>query len=138
MTLKERYGQDSYIVVNLIFAIIIIGVFVYSLVYSPDKNDYPVTCVHELLTGEPCASCGLSHGFSLIARGRVDEALEYNMYSVRVFAFFVAQLIMRVLTSLLTICVPDKRKWVLTIDVIITICYVFYSFWPFLKFIFRV
>ncbi|MCK7541036.1 MAG: DUF2752 domain-containing protein [Marinilabiliales bacterium] len=53
-------------------------------------------CVHQVITGEPCPSCGLSHAFSLIVRGRVDEALQWNSHSMRVFLFFALQLIMRI------------------------------------------
>lgn len=74
----------------------------YSLFYSPDENRYPVPCVHEKLTGEPCPSCGLSHAFSLIVRGRISEALEWNSYSMRVFIFFTVQLFMRIGLTIVT------------------------------------
>ncbi|MDT8374906.1 MAG: DUF2752 domain-containing protein [Bacteroidales bacterium] len=67
----------------------------YSVFYSPDTGQYPVACIHEKITGEPCPSCGLSHAFSLIVRGRISEAMEWNSVSLRVFLFFVVQLVMR-------------------------------------------
>ena len=43
----------------MIFAGVILLIFAYSGIFSPDKDNYPVTCIHEKLTGLPCVSCGL-------------------------------------------------------------------------------
>jgi len=86
----------NYFILNLIFAGVILFIMGYSAFFSPDTGQYPVSCIHEKLTGEPCPSCGLSHAFSLIIRGRISEALEWNGNSLRVFLFFAIQLLMRV------------------------------------------
>lgn len=88
-------SDKPYFILNLILAGVILLIMGYSLFYSPDENEYPVSCIHEKLTGEPCPSCGLSHAFSLIVRGRVDEAMVWNSQSLRVFIFFALQLVMR-------------------------------------------
>lgn len=80
----------------------------YSAFYSPDTGRYPVGCIHEKLTGEPCPSCGLSHAFSLIVRGRVAEALEWNSTALRVFLFFAVQLAMRIGLAVWTL---PGRRW---------------------------
>ncbi len=128
---------EPYITINVLLALIIVGVMIYSLVYSPDEGEYPVACVHELLTGEPCVSCGLSHSFSLILRGRHEEALTWNPYGMRVFLFFSAQLMMRILFSFLFIFSADKRRSLLITDITVSIFFAFYSFWPFLMYIYR-
>ena len=86
----------SYQLVNYIFAGIIILVIIYSGFFSPVKDNYPVPCVHELATGQPCPSCGLSHSFSYIVRGDLQQATEWNRYGIRVFLFFLFQLVMRI------------------------------------------
>jgi hypothetical protein len=86
----------SYQVINYIFSGIIILVIIYSGFFSPVKDNYPVPCVHELATGQPCPSCGLSHSFSYIVRGDLQQATEWNRYGIRVFLFFLFQLVMRV------------------------------------------
>lgn len=97
---RHRFRPGSagknYFILNAIFAGVILFIMGYSAFYSPDTGQYPVPCIHEKLTGEPCPSCGLSHAFSLIVRGRVDEAMEWNSNSMRVFLFFAVQLVMRI------------------------------------------
>ena len=129
--------EEPYIAVNLLLALIIAGVLVYSLVFSPDKGDYPVACVHELLTGEPCVSCGLSHSFSLILRGRFEEALDWNPHGIRLFLFFSGQLLMRILFSFLYFFLADKRRSLVINDIALSLFFAFYSFWPFLVYIYR-
>src|SRR5512138_317248 len=69
---------SPYLKINIVFAGVIMLVIAYSGIFSPDKNNYPVVCLHEKLTGIPCFSCGLSHSFSLIVRGRIAEAHQWN------------------------------------------------------------
>jgi hypothetical protein len=129
--------EEPYIAVNLLLALIIAGVLVYSLVFSPDKGDYPVACVHELLTGEPCVSCGLSHSFSLILRGRFEEAFDWNPHGIRLFLFFSGQLPMRILFSFLYFFLADKRRSLVITDIALSLFFALYSFWPFLVYIYR-
>ncbi len=89
-------ARRAYLAVNIIFAGVILLIMGYSGFYSPDEDKYPVPCLHETLTGVSCPSCGLSHAFSLIVRGRIDEALQWNTASTGVFLFFALQLAMRI------------------------------------------
>ncbi|HQM70680.1 MAG TPA: DUF2752 domain-containing protein, partial [Bacteroidales bacterium] len=91
--------NQPYLVINLVFAGIILLILLYSAVFSPDKDNYPVPCIHEKITGQECPSCGLSHSFSLILRGRIGEAYDWNSNGMRVFLFFVCQLLMRIFFS---------------------------------------
>jgi len=130
--LKVRYSKEPYLLINIIFAGVIMLVFAYSGIFSPEKDNYPITCIHEKLTGEPCVSCGLSHSFSLIVRGRVDEAYQWNRYAMRVFLFFAAQLILRIAFSIFYIRYPDTRKQLIIVDCIGSGLIFFVAFWPFL------
>ena len=79
--------SEPYVIINAAFALIILMVFGYSLIFSPDRNEYPVVCIHEKLTGVPCPSCGLSHSFSLILRGRIVKHTT-GMFMVEDFHLF--------------------------------------------------
>ncbi|MBK8881431.1 MAG: DUF2752 domain-containing protein [Bacteroidales bacterium] len=83
-----RLSDEPYLILNIFFAGVVILIITYSGIFSPDKDDYPVVCIHQKITGEPCFSCGLSHSFSLIVRGRIDEAYRWNIYGMRVLSFF--------------------------------------------------
>ena len=124
---------DPYLTINLFFAGLILLVIAYSAIYSPDRNDYPVQCVHEQLTGQPCASCGVSHSFSLIVRDRISEAYEWNQNWMRVFIFFVAQAVMRLVFSLFYLRNESARRQLILYDIAGSVLIFLISFMPFIR-----
>ncbi|HPC98696.1 MAG TPA: DUF2752 domain-containing protein [Bacteroidales bacterium] len=128
--------REPYIFINTVFAGVILMVFLYSIIFSPEKNSYPLVCIHEKLTGEPCVSCGLSHSFSLILRGRVAEAQQWNIYGLRVFLFFAAQLVMRIYFSVLYAgLLPGIRRNLILYDISGSLIIFLLSFSQFLRWI---
>jgi hypothetical protein len=134
--LKVSLRNEPYLIINIFFAGVILLIIIYSGFFSPDKDNYPVTCLHEKLTGEPCVSCGLSHSFSLIVRGRIHEAYQWNLYGMRVFLFFAAQLVLRVVFSIYYLNYSQTRNQLIIIDCIGSGIIFLISFWPFIKNIF--
>lgn len=134
---KVRLRKEPYLIINIFLAGIILLIMLYSGIFSPDKDNYPVTCIHEQLTGEPCVSCGLSHSFSLIVRGRVEEAYKWNIYGMRLFIFFAAQFIMRMLFSYIYIRYTDTRKQLINLDITGSAAIFLISFWHFFAWIFE-
>ena len=126
-----RLKNEPYLIINIVFAGVIVLIMAYSGFFSPDKNNYPVVCIHEKLTGEPCVSCGLSHSMSLILRGRIEEAYDWNIYGMRVFLFFAAQLFMRILFSRMYIVYPELRKYLITYDIAGSVLMFTLTFWPY-------
>lgn len=131
--MNHTAARRAYFAVNVIFAGVILLIMGYSAFYSPDRNSYPVVCIHEKLTGEPCPSCGLSHAFSLIIRGRVDEALQLNSASLRVFLFFVLQLIMRIAIGIWNLVTDRWLKQITWIDILTSSVMAIFAFYPFLR-----
>jgi hypothetical protein len=125
--------QRAYFAVNIILAGVILLIMGYSGFYSPDENEYPVVCIHEKLTGEQCPSCGLSHAFSLIIRGRTDEALLLNSASLRVFLFFSLQLVMRTGIGIRILVTGQWLKQIAWTDVVVSSAMALYAFYPFLR-----
>jgi hypothetical protein len=130
--MRLRPWNEPYLVINMILAGVILLIFAYSGFFSPEKNNYPVVCIHEKLTGLPCVSCGLSHSFSLIVRGRVEEAYHWNRFGMRIFLFFAAQLALRVVFSIFYMKYPDTRKQLIIVDCIGSGIIFFIAFWPFI------
>ncbi|MBW6502557.1 MAG: DUF2752 domain-containing protein [Bacteroidales bacterium] len=122
--------NEPYLIINLIFAAAIMLIMAYSAIFSPEKDNYPVVCIHEKLTGEPCASCGLSHSFSLIVRGKISEALQWNLYGLRIFIFFAAQLAMRVVFSVIYMKNKDIRRQLISMDIAGSGIIFLIAFWP--------
>ncbi|HUX58880.1 MAG TPA: DUF2752 domain-containing protein [Bacteroidales bacterium] len=131
-SLWVRIRNEPYLFINIFFAGVILLIIAYSGIFSPEENNYPVACLHEKLTGEPCFSCGLSHSFSLIVRGRIDEAYQWNPYGMRVFLFFALQLVLRVAFSIFYLRNPNTRKQLIIIDYIGSGLIFLIAFWPFI------
>jgi len=132
-----RFVKKPYVIVNIVLAGVIVMIMIYSAIFSPDEDEYPVVCIHEKITGEPCVSCGLSHSFSLILRGRLNEAYSWNVYGMRVFLFFSLQLIMRVFFSFCYIKFIDTRKQLIMMDIIGSVLLFLISFRQFFIYIFQ-
>jgi hypothetical protein len=132
-----RFRDEPYLILNIFFAGVIILMIAYSGIFSPDQNNYPVVCIHEKITGQPCFSCGLSHSFSLIVRGRIGEAYQWNIYGMRVFLFFISQLILRIGFSLYYLKYTNTQKQLIIIDSIGSGALFLITFWPFIENIFR-
>jgi len=135
--LSPKLSDEPYHIINIVFAGVILLVLVYSGIFSPEKDNYPVVCVHERLTGESCFSCGLSHSFSLIVRGKIGEAYEWNQYGMRVFLFFIAQLFFRLDFLRLSVMRPENRKQLIIYDSIASGIIFLISFWPYISNIFK-
>lgn len=131
MTLTS--SRKAYLLLNAILAGVILFIMGYSAFYSPDKNAYPVPCIHEKITGEPCPSCGLSHAFSLIIRGRLDEAQEWNGVSLRVFLFFAIQLLVRVSLAIWVVTGGRRIRQVTITDAVLSSAMTLFAFYPFLR-----
>jgi hypothetical protein len=130
--MKVRLWDEPYLLINIFFAGVILLIFAYSGFFSPEKGNYPVVCLHEKVTGQPCVSCGLSHSFSLIIRGRVEEAYHWNRFGMRIFIFFVAQLVLRVAFSIFYLKYSETRKPLIIVDCFGSGIIFFVAFWPFI------
>jgi hypothetical protein len=111
--------KDSYIKVNLILLIMIIGIFIYSYCYpylAAKSLTIPSFC--ERLPDKYCKSSGLTRAFSEIIRLRIAEGRALNVYAVSVFTFFLVQLIFRVIFPMLYL--RTKSRVVGFADVIIS------------------
>ena len=128
-----RIRNYPYLKINLVFAGVILLLFIYSGIFSPYKNNYPVVCINEKITGEKCFSCGLSHSFSLIIRGRLEEAYRWNIYGIRVFLFFLSQLLMRVIFSVYYLRDIDNREWLIKFDIAGSALIFTIVFYPFFR-----
>jgi Protein of unknown function (DUF2752). len=135
--LQAKLRNEPYLVINIVLAGVIFLIMAYSGIFSPEKGNYPVVCIHEKITGQPCVSCGLSHSFSLILRGRIDEAYQWNRYGMRIFLFFAGQFLLRIIFSLLYTRYPATRKQLILFDIVGSSVLFLVTFMPFVIYIFR-
>jgi hypothetical protein len=131
-----KVKEEPYLQINMILAGVILLIFVYSVIFSPEKDNYPLPCIHEKMTGEPCISCGISHSFSLLIRGRIEEAFRWNIYGLRIFLFFVLQLVMRALFSIFFLRNIHVRTQLIIMDISGSAAIFLIAFYPYIEHLF--
>jgi len=129
-----KQNANAYRIVNLLLALVVLGVFAYSLMYAPGKH--PIPSIFTDITGVETPSTGLSAAFSELVRGNLNLAKINNAYVLQIFSFFVLQLLLRV--SLIFVSAKTNRlKMVVWLDVTFSLALFIYCFWPFVQFIFK-
>jgi hypothetical protein len=98
---------------------------------------HPIPSVYTQITGENSPSKGLSAGFSEIVRGNLKMAQSINPNAIRVFSFFLMQLALRIIISIVVFCGNNKTLWVAAIDSAISIFLFVYCFAPLIEFTFK-
>lgn len=122
----------AYLIINGSLAAVFLLVIAYAAAFDPVRANHPVPCVYTAITGEQCASCGLSRGMSHAVRMNIAQARLVNAYSPAVFLFFAAQVLMRIVVSLLLIkCARCINKLVIA-DALLSCGMFFAAFLPFL------
>jgi len=127
-----RIFKKSYIKINLIFGVIILFVFAYSLSFSSREQNYPLSSFYNRITGKKSISTGLSRSFSELIRGNLRKAKEYNTYGARIFIFFMAQFFLRILFSYLYNSDFIIRNYTILSDSVISVIFFIICFWPFI------
>ena len=88
--------NKPYQIINIIFAGIIILLFIYSGIFSARKENHPIPSNSILVFGERTTSTGLSRAFSEIVRFDFENAKRYNPHSIKIFMFFFIQFFLRI------------------------------------------
>jgi hypothetical protein len=123
-----KMSKLCYHIINICFACIILGVFLYSLLFRGDNHPIPALLTD--ITGLIPPSKGLSAGFSELVRGNFEAALDQNPYSLRIFSFFLIQLFTRGLISIAIEGYWIKFSKVIVIDSIYSITLFAFCFAP--------
>jgi len=100
--------NKPYQIINIIFAGIIILLFIYSGIFSVRKENHPIPSNSELIFGKKTPSTGLSRAFSEIVRFDFKSAKRYNPHSIKIFIFFFVQFFLRI--GLLWLSCSMKKK----------------------------
>lgn len=121
--------KEPYHIINLCFAGIIIMIFIYSGIFSAEKENYPIKSACKTITREPCKSTGLSRSFSEIVRFKFESAKSYNKFGIKIFLFFLIQLFLRFITSLFLYYKMLTQKRLVILDSIVSSGLYLYCFW---------
>jgi len=121
-----------YVIINTVFFAVLLGIMIYSAVFSVKDNHYPIPSSLEIIRHGKDISSGLSHGFSELIRGRVQSARAFNEHGPRIFCFFLFQMLMRVIFSLLYLRY-NRSVTFICIDVGVSIALFIFAFLPFIE-----
>lgn len=121
--------REPYYIINISFAGIIMLIFIYSGIFSAEKNNHPIPSNCAQIEGHPCKSEGLSRSFSEIVRFRFESAKSYNKYGLRIFSFFFIQFSLRIVVSLVFYYQIIKQNRLIILDSIISAGLYLYCFW---------
>ncbi len=130
--MRNRIYRESYIKINLIFGVIILLIFIYSGIFSTEKQNHPIPSFYLEISGERPLSSGLSGSFSEIIRGNFNNAKNYNIYGMRIFIFFAAQLFFRIVFSFIYHYKILFHRLVILSDCTISSLFFITCFWPFI------
>ena len=119
--------NKAYLQINLIFFVFISLIFVYSVVFAA-TGIYPLKSACKDFP-ELCISKGLSRAFSQILSGNYEKALQLNIYSLKVFTFFVLQWLFRLIFGFFYF--KFQQKQIIQIDIFISLLIFIYAFAPF-------
>jgi hypothetical protein len=128
---RKRIQASPYIIINGIFIVVLLGIFSYSALFSAGRNHYPIHSSLEILKENKEISSGLSRSFSELIRGRIDSARKYNEHGLRIFLFFLIQLLMRPFFLFLSMR-NYQRMSLVYIDAATSIVLFLIAFWPFI------
>ena len=126
--------NESYLIINLIFVVIIGLIIAYSAVFSAEKNNYIIKSACVEIADKPCKSIGLSRSFSEIVRFRFASAEKYNPNGIKLFLFFILQMIFRIIFSAFFVKFNSYKNLIISIDIILSILLFLLTFADFLPF----
>jgi hypothetical protein len=127
--------HHPYILINLILAGILAGVIGYSALFSPEGDKYLVRCTHQLLSGNSCPTCGLSHSFSAMVRFNFEEARQLSPFGPRIFIFVSGQLLLRIIFSVVWLRVTVMRELLIWTDAALALIFFAWAFAPLINYL---
>ena len=99
----RKFIFHPYIILNLSLSGVILLIFSYSIIFSAQKDNYPVPSVYEKILHKKSPTSGLSHSFSEIIQGNFASANDWNKNGIPIFTFFLIQFLLRIVSSSLII-----------------------------------
>ena len=125
MEIENSYKIDSYKRVNMIFIVLIMFIFFYC--YLSRFLNFGIHSFCEGLPLSYCRSRDLTRAFSQILNLNFEQAIVFNPYSIKIFSFFLIQLIARLVIN--KIIIFSNFKLLLTFDVICSSIFFIFSFY---------
>ncbi len=131
----DRGRSSSYIIVNIILAVILLLILIYSGLFSIEKINHPIHSAYSHITGDDTVSTGLSRAFSALIRGKFRQADIYNSHAKGIFLFFLSQLVFRIAFSFIVQKKPAWKKRIIRFDILQAVVLFLTAFFPFILYL---
>jgi hypothetical protein len=125
------FEKSQYWKINCILIGCIVSIFIYAAIFPPEGK-YPIASNQKLFNNKATVSSGLSRGFSSIVRLRFHDATLYNPFSLRIFCFFLIELLLKVLLILMLQNHLFTIQQLVVFDSVSSALLFLILFWPFL------
>lgn len=125
MEINSSYEVDSYKKINVIFILIIMFIFFYCFLTA--YFSFGITSSCEGMPLIYCKSRGLTRAFSQILRFNFQEATDFNPYGLKIFFFFLLQLLSRIFINI-KINLQNFKK-IVFVDIFISVLFFLFSFY---------
>lgn len=127
--------QNPHVTISFALGIVFLFVFAYSLIFSGSAHPVPALLTEQ--TGIIPPSKGLSRAFSEIVRGNFSLAIALNPHSIRIFAFFAVQLLLRFFVIIVLFNFPRLSKKLAFADGMFSLSLFIYCFLPLIEYTIR-
>lgn len=91
------------------------AVFFIAAAFGSAATQGPILCLFRLVSGVPCAGCGMTRAFVAIANGQVGAAIDYNPLSPVAWLWMAIWWLIAVVTLARGRPVPPHPNWLLKI-----------------------
>jgi hypothetical protein len=130
----KRVIPDKYVIINCIFAGILVAVFLYSFIYGFKGLTHPIPSGSQLLGEHTVLSSGMSRSFSAMTHLNFEAAKNLNFYGPQIFFFFLIQLFMRIAgVYLFSLSNLLQKKIIVIADCVVSSVFFVFSFMPFIR-----
>lgn len=134
MSNSQHQAKQNYKIINLSLAGIILFIFIYSCLFSPQESKHPIPSFYTQITKAKSPSTGLSRSFSAIVRGDLPLAKTFNPYGVQIFLFFTFQFVFRVFSFILIKDQFSLIKPYIFADILLSVIGFYLAFKPLILF----
>ncbi len=129
-TLKELSRvHRQYHIINIAIAGVIACILLYSGIFPYQGNHFPIHSAYSQIT----ASTGMSRAFSAIMQADLGAAAGFNAYAIRIFAFFLIQLLLRLIISAAMFNKRFSINKLLVVDIFISVFLFLWAFIPLIR-----
>lgn len=130
----HRFLSRPYFLTNGVLFLLLGFIFLYSALFSPTSDRYLFPSVYNRYMVQPSPTSGLSHSFSAMIRCDFQDARNWNPYGPRLFLFFLAEFLLRIVILIIMLRYPSSERYLIIADITLSTSGFLVAYGPLLLF----